>query len=71
MGYQLLKKGKTYRDRCTFRNRPHHKGDNVVLPATFPPPEKEVFDTSIIPALPKEDLEEVCHPVFDESSRRS
>ncbi|KAJ2931128.1 hypothetical protein H1R20_g5904, partial [Candolleomyces eurysporus] len=59
MGYQLSKKGKTYRDRCTFRNQPIHKGDNVISPAIFPPPEKEVSDNNLIPEIPKEDLEEI------------
>ncbi|RXW12996.1 hypothetical protein EST38_g12858 [Candolleomyces aberdarensis] len=59
MGYQLSKKGKTYRDRCTFRNRPHHKGDYAIPPATFPPLENEVPDNNIIPELPKEDLDEI------------
>ena len=59
MGYQLSKKGKTYRDRCKFRNRPHHTGDNVISPASFPPQEHEDHDTLVVPELPKEDLEEV------------
>jgi hypothetical protein len=59
MGRQLGRKGKEYRDRCTFRNRPHHAGDNVILPACFPPPEKTADVTSVVPELPKEDLEEV------------
>lgn len=63
MGRQLTKIEKNYRDRCTFRNRPHHKGDNVILPGIFPPPspspEKEVLDNDITPELPKEHLENV------------
>ena len=59
MGRQLGRKGKEYRDRCTFRNRPHHVGDNVIMPACFPPPEKTADVTSVPPELPKEDLEEV------------
>jgi hypothetical protein len=59
MGRQLGRKSKEYRDRCTFRNRPHHAGDNVILPACFPPPEKTADVTSVVPELPKEDLEEV------------
>ena len=59
MGYQLAKKGKTYRDRCKFRNRPCHTGDNVILPASFPPQEREEHDPLVVPELPKEDLEEV------------
>jgi hypothetical protein len=59
MGRQLGRKGKEYRDRCTIRNRPHHAGDNVILPACFPPPEKTTDVASVVPELPKEDLEEV------------
>lgn len=59
MGRQLGRKGKEYHDRCTYRNRPHHAGDNVILPACFPPPEKIADVTSVVPELPKEDLEEV------------
>ncbi|KAF6765917.1 hypothetical protein DFP72DRAFT_996790 [Ephemerocybe angulata] len=59
MGHQLSRKGNEYRKRCKFRNRPQVEGDNVILPASFPPPEKEVQDTSIVPELPKEDLEEI------------
>ncbi|RXW22210.1 hypothetical protein EST38_g3633 [Candolleomyces aberdarensis] len=58
MGYQLSKKGKAYRDRCTFRNQPHDKGDYVIPPATFRL-EKEVSDDNIIPELPKEDVDEI------------
>ncbi|KAJ2926891.1 hypothetical protein H1R20_g10211, partial [Candolleomyces eurysporus] len=67
VGYQLSKKGKTYHDRCTFRNRPVHKGDNVILPATFPPGEREVSDYDIIPEPPKDDPKEAhSPPVLDE-----
>jgi hypothetical protein len=59
MGRQLGRKGKEYRDKCTFRNRPHHVGDNVILPACFPPPGKTADVTPVVPELPKEDLEEV------------
>jgi hypothetical protein len=61
MGYQLSKKGKTYRDRCIYRNPPLNKGDNVFSPASFPPTEKEATDNTVVPELPKEDLEEVRH----------
>ncbi|KAH9971205.1 hypothetical protein BGW80DRAFT_1322645 [Lactifluus volemus] len=36
MGYQLSRKGKEYQRRCTFRTNPIHKGDKVILPASFP-----------------------------------
>ena len=34
---QLQQKGPDYIERCTFRNRPLSTGDNVILPAVFPP----------------------------------
>jgi hypothetical protein len=65
MGYQLFSmKGKEYRDRCTFRQQPHQKGDYVVSPASFPPLEYQVSDKEIIPELPKEDLDQVRLSVF-------
>jgi hypothetical protein len=59
MGYQLCKKGKQYRERCKFRNKPFDAGDYVVAPASFPPVEIEEKDDIIVPELPREDLEEV------------
>lgn len=58
MGYQLARKGKVYRDRCSARIR-IQAGDNVFEPATFPPQVETEQDTSAFPELPKEDLEEV------------
>ncbi|KAH8101589.1 hypothetical protein BXZ70DRAFT_104267, partial [Cristinia sonorae] len=61
VGHQLGGRGKIYKKRCTFRNHPHHQGDNVVTPASFPPatepsaPEKAIR----IPDLRDEDLEEL------------
>ncbi|RXW14812.1 hypothetical protein EST38_g11038 [Candolleomyces aberdarensis] len=53
-------RGKPYCDRCIFRNQPYHKGDNLILPATFPPRENEASDDNSIPELPNiEDLEEL------------
>jgi hypothetical protein len=37
MSYQIGRKGKEYRQRCTFRNKPLIKGDYVVLPGKCPP----------------------------------
>ena len=37
LGWQLQQKGSDYIDRCTFRNKPLSTGDNVILPALFPP----------------------------------
>lgn len=34
---QLQQRGPVYIERCTFRNKPLTTGDNVILPAVFPP----------------------------------
>lgn len=34
---QLQRRGSDYVDRCTFRDKPLSAGDNVILPAQFPP----------------------------------
>lgn len=34
---QLQQRGPDYIERCTFRNKPLNTGDNVILPAVFPP----------------------------------
>jgi hypothetical protein len=36
MSYQIGRKGREYRQRCTFRNKPLIKGDYVVLPGKRP-----------------------------------
>ncbi|TFY76337.1 hypothetical protein EWM64_g7674 [Hericium alpestre] len=61
MGYQLARKGKEYKARCTFRNQPRIKGDNVFSPASFPPiPENEPQGATFeMPTLRTEDLEEL------------
>lgn len=37
LSQQLQHGGAQYIERCTFRNKPLSPGDNVILPATFPP----------------------------------
>jgi hypothetical protein len=37
LGRQLQQRGPDYIERCTFRNKPLSAGDNVILPAVFPP----------------------------------
>ncbi|KAG1889225.1 hypothetical protein F4604DRAFT_1612723 [Suillus subluteus] len=41
LGSHLARKGKEYRRRCIFRNRPVFSNDSVILPASFPPAEPE------------------------------
>ncbi|KAH7911824.1 hypothetical protein BJ138DRAFT_1005801 [Hygrophoropsis aurantiaca] len=62
MGYQLSGKGKEYKRRCKFRNRPVNPGDNVILPASFPP--EVAIDESPVDALKlrDKDLHEVENP---------
>ncbi|KAF8974058.1 hypothetical protein BDZ97DRAFT_421872 [Flammula alnicola] len=59
IGHQLARKGREYRRRCLFRNRPHVAGDNVFPPACFPPAEQVREEDSVIPELPRESLEEM------------
>ena len=42
---QLPQWGPDYVKRCTFRNKSLSAGDNVILPAQFPPLPHEVKDT--------------------------
>jgi len=47
-----------------FRNKPHHDGDYVILPASFPRQDNEDDEvSSIVPKLPAEDLEDVSDKV--------
>ncbi|KAG2160214.1 uncharacterized protein EDB93DRAFT_1324636 [Suillus bovinus] len=41
LGCHLARKGREYRRRCIFRNRPALSNDSVILPASFPPAEPE------------------------------
>ncbi|KAG1777307.1 hypothetical protein EV702DRAFT_1102293 [Suillus placidus] len=41
LGSHLACKGREYRRRCIFRNRPVLSNDSVILPASFPPAEPE------------------------------
>ena len=41
---QLQRRGPDYIERCTFRNKPLSVGDNVILPAQFPPLPYQVED---------------------------
>nr|GAT46622.1 predicted protein [Mycena chlorophos] len=60
MGRELAKKGKEYRDRCAFRQRPVHAGDHVFAPGTFPAPqETRTVPTGCAPDLPPDDLEQI------------
>ncbi|KAJ7237490.1 hypothetical protein B0H12DRAFT_1238227 [Mycena haematopus] len=60
MGRELGKKGKEYKDRCAFRKRPHHAGDHVFCPSTFPTPaEVRALPTGCAPDLPPDDLEQM------------
>ena len=44
LGRQLQRGGPEYIERCTFRNKPLSTGDNVILPAMFPPLPDQVQD---------------------------
>ncbi|KAI0716097.1 hypothetical protein C8T65DRAFT_606293 [Cerioporus squamosus] len=61
MSRQLERRGAEYRKRCTFRNTPVNKGDNVYAPASWPPPAEPVSlePVSGLSDMRKEDLEEL------------
>ncbi|KAJ7743864.1 hypothetical protein B0H16DRAFT_1889844 [Mycena metata] len=60
MGRELGKKGKEYKERCTFRKRPHLAGDHVFSPSTFPAPvEVRALPPGCAPDLPPDDLEQM------------
>ena len=59
---QLQQRGPDYIERCTFRNAPLNTGDNVILPASFPPLPHRVQDMSQAVPLVKareEDMKDV------------
>ena len=63
---QLQRRGSDYIDRCTFRNKPLSTGDNVILPAQFPPLPYQVEDVSWDEPLVKvseEDMRDVSEIV--------
>ncbi|TBU23105.1 hypothetical protein BD311DRAFT_674657 [Dichomitus squalens] len=61
MGRQLERKGTEYKKRCMFRNPPMNPGDNVYMPAFWPPPvDVPTFEpVSGITDMRKEDYEEL------------
>ncbi|KAJ7222624.1 hypothetical protein GGX14DRAFT_558715 [Mycena pura] len=60
IGRELGKKGKEYKDRCAFRQRPHHAGDNVFSPRIYPAPvEVRTTPSGCAPDLPPDDLEQI------------
>ncbi|KAG5646925.1 hypothetical protein DXG03_002001 [Asterophora parasitica] len=59
IGRQLGKKGKEYRRRCMHRERPVNSGDNVYLPASFPPLVAEASSNNGFIDLPPDDLEQI------------
>ncbi|PIL29959.1 hypothetical protein GSI_07870 [Ganoderma sinense ZZ0214-1] len=61
VGRQLEQKGLEYRNRCTFRNPPVNPGDNVFMPASWPPPaETPEYDPMPMNLnMRKEDYEEL------------
>ncbi|THG96062.1 hypothetical protein EW026_g5704 [Hermanssonia centrifuga] len=60
VGQHLAGKGREYRKRCVYRRAPHHPGDNVYLPQSFPQADLESpVVPSRIPDLRNEDREEL------------
>ncbi|KAH9919767.1 uncharacterized protein BXZ73DRAFT_104875 [Epithele typhae] len=60
MSQHIDRRGAEYRKRCTFRNRPVNRGDNVYAPACWPPVEPTPIEpVSGLAEMRKEDLEEI------------
>ena len=57
LSQQLQQGGSEYVERCTFRNKPLSPGDNVILPAVFPP--LSIKDTSEVNPLIKVNEEDI------------
>ncbi|KAF7367508.1 UvrD-like helicase ATP-binding domain-containing protein [Mycena sanguinolenta] len=54
MGRELGKRGKEYKDRCTFRKRPHHAGDHNcrrVAPRICPPDDLEQMQSLLLKSV--------------------
>jgi len=58
---QLQHQGPDYIERCTFRNKPLSTGDNVILPAVFPPLSHQVQDVpqAMLVKVREEDMKNV------------
>jgi len=59
---QLQQRGSDYIERCTFRNKPLHTGDNVILPAVFPPlsdPAQDIPQAAQLVRVREEDMKNV------------
>ncbi|KIJ59800.1 hypothetical protein HYDPIDRAFT_32789 [Hydnomerulius pinastri MD-312] len=59
MGQHLDGKGKEYKRRCIFRNRPVQPGDDIYLPACFPPDISEISTKPTPLALSDQDKNEL------------
>ncbi|KAG2070627.1 hypothetical protein BDR04DRAFT_1099616 [Suillus decipiens] len=59
LGSHLARKGREYRRRCIFRNRPVLSNDSVILPASFPPAEPEPECSGSLLDLNDEDKDRV------------
>ena len=67
LSQQLQQGGAQYVERCTFRRKPISTGDNVILPAVFPP--LPVQDTPSVDPLIKVNEEDI-KTVSDEQFSR-
>lgn len=62
LGRQLQQRGPEYVERCTFRNKPLSNGDNVILPAVFPPlpnPAQDIPQVLQFIKIREEDMKDV------------
>ena len=59
---QLQQRGPDYIERCIFRNKPLTIGDNVILPAVFPPlshHDQDVLQAATLVKVREEDMKNV------------
>lgn len=62
LSQQLQQRGSDYIKRCTFRTKPLSTGDNVVLPAVFPPllePVQDIPQAAHLVKVREEDMKNV------------
>ena len=59
LSQQLQRRGPEYIERCTFRNKPLSIGDNVILPAQFPPLEYHISPSAPFVKVSEEDIKDV------------
>ena len=63
LSQQLQRRGQEHIGRCSFRNKPLSVGNNVILPAQFPPLEYSVPPSAPFVKVSEEDIKDVSEIV--------